>query len=391
MEILNKRTLAIMRTRIHETQADSLPALTEAWTACLAASPSRQELYTFEWYLAWLRATTHRPPWTGQSIIVEVDDEEGRPVAFLPLAERRERGIRILSLAGFYQPLRTFVCATDHMDDAPESIADALDGIRSRWDVLRLDPFDTEPPERAALVAALRRRSFVRMIPRGRTIVNPIDKPYEAFAAEPSAKRIRSYEKRFLRDPANRIAHYSDVTEGNIPLLLDDLGTIESNSWLAKTGGGTLRFVGHDNREFWTELLSQTLCRRRQFHAWVAYVGSRPAAFRVVLTAGSTAYMIANQYDEAFSELRLGWILSLQHLKQACEEGVRTIDSAPGDLHYKGRLGGIEAEMRYGVYVFSPTARGMAARAMFTAIARLQEWLSRSPRTGRIARLLPKV
>ena len=155
--------------------------------------------------------------------------------------------------------------------------------------------------------------------------------------------------------------------------------------------GGDLRFATETDTAFWTAAIEKGLGPGGRFHAWLAYLDNEPLAFRVALDAGDTSYMIANQYDERFSEYRLGWILALEHIRYACEHGTRRIDSAPGDLHYKGRLGGTEASMRMDVLAFRNSARGRMLAGTVRAVRAAGDWLGRRPWGRHLAAKLPKL
>ncbi|MDJ0656792.1 MAG: GNAT family N-acetyltransferase [Xanthomonadales bacterium] len=258
------------------------------------------------------------------------------------------------------------------------------------WDVLRFGPIDAGEPGLEALIQAIRSRRESAIIPRGRTIVNFLSPSLEDYRASKSFKRIESYERRFLRQPGAEIKFVSNPDPEETNTLLSELGTIEQASWLA-AAGGDMRFSSDTDRAFWTRAMATGLSAGRHFQAWLAYIDGKPVAFRVVLSSGTASYMIANQYDQAAARHRLGWVLYLQNLRDAVESKVSSIDFAPGDLHYKGRLGGEEAEMRMDLYLCRPSFRGRALAGAVRGVDFLKRTLEARPWGRRLASRLPRI
>ncbi len=391
----------MLHSRIVRGTNGCFPELAREWAACLADCPPEQGLFSHAWYAEWVRAYAARPPWTGETCVVIAANAAGVPRAILPLAARRGQGQRYLSLAGFYQPLRSFPCVPAAAEAAADTLARALFEEVRDWDVLRFGPVDDVAPERAALWRALATRSRQRVsIPRGRTVVNvlaPADGGAgggagggggEAHAK--TAKRIAGYARRFAREPGASIEHVRRPDAAAAAALFEALGEVERRSWLARAGGD-LRFADTHDRDFWMRVTDQCLTPGDHLDVWLARLHGRPIAFRVVLSAGAASYMIANQYAEDAAEFRLGWVLYLEHLRAAAERGTRFIDSAPGDIHYKGRLGGVEAEMRTDEFVFRPTPRGWALARLLSGLHRTKTRLDARPWSRRLAARLPRV
>lgn len=377
--------------RVHTAEGGAFPDLAEPWAQCLAACPPQQQLYSFGWYASWAQTYGARPPWTGRTAVLAVTDGAGAPCAFLPMSVRRAQGLTYLSLAGFYQPLRTFPCIPALAEPVARALVQTLFREVPGWDVLRFGPTDDAAPERAALLRAIAEQARHRVtIPRGRTIVNRLDDPQSAQADSKTYKRIESYARAFEREPGAAVRHVSNPGPAEAQALLRDLGAVEQHSWLAREGGD-LRFVSETDHAFWERAIDSGLHAGRQLDVWMAYLGERPVGFRVVLSSGGAEYMIANQYDEQAREFRLGWILYLHHLREATARGTRFIDSAPGDLHYKGRLGGVEAEMRQDVFVFRNSPRGWALARLLGGLHHARERLSATPWGRRLAARLPRV
>lgn len=359
------------QTRIVTGAAAQLHELAAGWRACLDNCPPEQQLFSLAWYESWLRTYGSRAPWTGRACVISVADASGSPCAFLPLVYRRSQGITYLSLAGLNQPFRSFPCVPHHAEQASAALATALFRGVPDWDVLRLGPTDDATPERAALLSALRARSrYSLSIARGRTVVNTLHQSFETYSESKSVKRIEKYARRFQRD-AGSIRRFSNPDGETAAVMFREMGEIERRSWLAREGG-SMRFVYAIDHEFWRQVTETSLSPGRQLDVWIAYHTAQPIGFRIALSSGEMSYLIANQYDESFAHHSLGWILYLEHLRAAVERGVRFIDSAPGDLHYKERLGGREAQMRLDVVVFRDSAFGWALSGLLGGLQRLR-------------------
>jgi CelD/BcsL family acetyltransferase involved in cellulose biosynthesis len=390
-------TLEILRLteRISITIRDgtngSIPDIRAEWDECLEQSPSAQAIFTYDWYAIWMRTYGSTHPWCGQTRILTAHTGTGRTVAVLPLAFRREKRLVFLCLAGFYQPLRSLVCIPEFAEESGQAFAHALLHRQRDWDVLHLGFFDTAAPERGAMLRHLQSAARnVVVVPRGRTIVNELRPSFGDYAKSKTVKRIATYEHRWRRQGEAVIKRFDNPAGDEVGGMLGDLRTIESNSWLARKGGD-LRFATETDHRFWREVIQCSLSPCGQFQAWIAYLDGQPLAFRVSLRSGTTDYMIANQYDERFDKHRLGWILQLHHLRYACESDIRLIDSAPGDLHYKGRLGGREAEMRMDVFVFQRTVKGRLLSLCLGAAHRLRVALEKTTWGRRLAVHLPRI
>ena len=340
------------------------PALKSTWDELRLSLPSTQALYSFEWTQNWFHHYANSAPWTGASRTLVVR-RGTQPVAIIPFAIRQQSRLTILSLAGFYQPLRTWLCTENDAHAAGSAMIQHLSQSASDWDLCRMTPVDCATPARDAFVSGLRAATNgIQDSPLGRTIVHAVKPDLEAYRSSKTFKRVQSYERKFLKQADARVEHFTNPTGDDAKRMLHDLGEIEARSWLARDGGD-LRFATPTDHAFWTAHTESAERETTPFNAWIAYLGETAVGFRVVLSSGDIDYMIANQYDDAQRELRLGWVLYLFHLRHAIAEKVRLIDLAPGDLHYKGRLGAEEAEMRKNLLIFPTTLKG---RVLYNAI-----------------------
>lgn len=358
------------QVQITDGHDGELPPLAAQWEACLAKAPAHQQIYGFEWFASWMKHLGTHEGWTGENRVLMAVSPTGEAHGILPLARLRKRGLSFWALAGYFQPVRGFVCRPEHQEAVCEALAGAL--LRQqRWnEFLRLGPYNTAYPERASLLAALQRQcSRVVVFKGGATIVarNVPESP-EAYQqmvqGSSSMKRIRSYERRMEREGETLIRHFHDVNAEDARQMLADVSYNEQRSWVAGAGGFP-RFTPGRSLAFWEQVCARQLAPRGQLDVWLAYFNKEPVAFRFTLTVGPTRYLIANQYDEKYAQYRLGWVLYLRDMEDCARRGVRALDMGSGDLHYKSRWGGVEEAIDLNVLVLPPGPAGwLGARVL---------------------------
>jgi len=358
-----------------EEFSDGLPErLKTAWEECVLASPESERFLTSEWAQHWARTLGSTCPWTGKGLLFTEQTAEGKIVAILPLVFGSKGHLRVVTPAGFYQPFRWFVCIPEFASQAIPRLVDAICDHRHVWDLLRIFPYYATTPERVLFLDSLKARfAAVRVTERGRTIVNTLADSYEHYARMDSVKKIEYYGRRLANTAPYSIRHFCNPTDDAVTNLLDGLRTIEAKSWLPREQGN-LRFVSDASRRFWESLIATSLSPRQQLNAWILYVRDAPVAFRFCIVSGTTSYMIANQYDDAYSDFRPGWLLYLQELAYDCAHGIRRIDMGPGDGHYKERWGGKQDAMQLEITVFSPTWTGRLADGVYAITRQWQEF-----------------
>jgi hypothetical protein len=360
----------VITVRVLEGKSGTLPDIRTEWEACLSSAPEHQGLFTYEWYAVWVRDLGSAGPWTGETRLLLAYDDDRVLRGILPLARRHSFHVPFWCLPGYYQPVRGFVCHEAVSAAVCTAFAQTLLRIQGWNELYRFGPSDTAYPERAMLVKELSRRCRrVVLFHDDPTIITyDIPRSEEEFRKmvqeHSSMKRIRSYERRMERDGVAEVRHYCRPQGSELRDMLDACSTVERKSWLAASKTGYPRFMSRQNLQFWEHLCEEQLGPRGQLDVWLAYFNSQPIAFRFTVTAGSTRYLIANQYDEDFSQYRAGWILYLRDLENCVEHGVRSIDMGKGAAHYKTRWGGVMGPPGLDFLVFPPGPAGVLGARM---------------------------
>lgn len=360
-KLVNDKKIVIT---IYKNENGELPDIRDEWNKCLQSCPSDQHLFTFEWYEAWLKTYGSHSPWTGESLIL-LANIGAKVVAIFPLAVLKKYGLIVLSLGGYYQPMRSFVSIPGVSDIVIVEFLKTLLDRRNKWHILRFNNFGGYPNINSHFLKNIdiEKNNFVAF-ERGISNIHRFPDSLKHAKLSGSVKRIERYKRAFLKYDNNDIRHFNNPTGPTVDTMLNDFQTIEKNSWLTD-GKGNLRFKTDIDLEFWKTLIKTSLSPCKQFNAWIAYLKNKPIAFRILFTTESIGYAIANQYDKNFTKLRLGWILILESHNYAHENKIELIDSEPGDAHYKVRLGGESGAARQDILLFPNNIKGYLLSLIF--------------------------
>lgn len=335
-----------------EGRNGALPDIRDPWQQCLAAAPDHQQLFSFEYFSAWLRYDARGGRWSGETRLLLAHDCDGELVGILPLACRRYGLLRVWMLAGPYEPLRGFVCHRRLAAEVAEGFARQLVSMHGWLQAVRLGPIDTSFPEVALLMEHIQRltgrlASFVT--PAAVYVANvptTVAQLQERTRASRSLSRIASRQRRLEREEGMRIGRYTNPTGERLRGVLEECRLVESRSWLASAPDGRLRFDTDEQLNFWRHLCDRDPSARRDIDFWVVYLGQKPVAFDVVITLGTVRHLYAGQYDDDYAKYGLGWMLWMAYTQDGVERGVRTIDMGTGSVEYKQQAGGAVFDVR---------------------------------------------
>ena len=90
-------------------------------------------------------------------------------------------------------------------------------------------------------------------------------------------------------------------------------------------------------------------------------VEGRPISYSLNLDAGSTRYIVANGYDEAFSTHSPGMLLAYHVLRDAAQKGRTIVEWGQGDSGYKSRWCANENLRLVDLLMLPPTVAGYGA------------------------------
>jgi hypothetical protein len=152
-------------------------------------------------------------------------------------------------------------------------------------------------------------------------------------------RRLPNADAKLRREYQIDVQHHRHPTEEQAQDLAATLEQIEQRSWLPTDPRGRTRFSGETARRFWSELMPETLVPNDQLDCWVMSANGLPISFVFAVTAGSTRYVIANNYDESFAAHRTGSLLYRIMFEEGYSRGVARYDFGTNELHYKQQWG----------------------------------------------------
>lgn len=364
----------------------ALPDIRNAWQRCLQRAPDHQQLFSVEYFDAWLRYEARGGRWSGETRLLLAHDCDGELVGILPLACKRYGLFRLWMLAGPYEPLRGFVCHPRLAAAVTEAFARKLVSMHVWLQAVRLGPVDTSFPEVALLMEHMQRLSGRLASFATPAAVYAADVPttvaqfQERVRASRNLSRIASRQRRLEREEGMRIERYANPTGERLSTILEECRLVESQSWLVSAADGRLRFGTDAQLKFWRHLCDRDACSRRDVDIWVVYMGAKPVAFDLVITLGTVRYLYAGQYDKEHAKCGLGWMLNMAYTREGIERGVRTVDMGTGSVEYKQQAGGAIFDVRRdscllpGGPLGTVAARILSSERLRMVLRRIRQW-----------------
>jgi CelD/BcsL family acetyltransferase involved in cellulose biosynthesis len=343
------------------------------WQGLLLRLRPELRLFGPHWYAAWRDTAGNQGRWAGRLKVLSVRDSQGTLHGLLPLGMQRVGPLQLHSFAGDWQPWRTILAAAGLEAEVGHVLAHWI--ARSGWSMLQVGPCKRSSPETMAFLETLQaRRTFLQLRRTAPLAIHNAPETWEAYRTQvigsKALGKLGYYERRTARSGDMQIVHHRQPDPAGTARLIEDLGTIERNSWLATAKKGHLRFGTPVGKAFWTRLIDESLAAQGHLDAWVMSLDGRPISFCWTLTALPTRYVIANSYDEAFQEHRTGSTLYRYMMEDGINRGVRQFDFGDGELHYK-QLWGASYQDHLDCYFVFPNRLVGAAAKLGTAVASL--------------------
>lgn len=309
----------------------------------------RPELRLFgpEWYSIWNRTIGSHAPWTGDMQFATVYDEQDRLCGVMPIGHPKVGLLRVNAMGGYFQPWRLVLAQQTHEFAVGRALGWFL--VEIGWSILRLGPWPMSHEAHRGVLSALNELEM------------PIQRQYSdelAIAELPatwdecqqttlgckSLRKIRNYENKLASDHRLELLHLGYPSATETTDLLAALAQIEQRSWLADDPRGHPRFTGPVEQHFWSELIQNWLAPQGFFDSWLMLADNQPISFVVAATVGSTRYVIASNYDEAWGKYRVGFQLYRQMFEEGYSRGVTRYDFGTNELHYKSHWGAKPAD-----------------------------------------------
>lgn len=331
----------MLRCELHRLAGDD--ALWRAWKDLLTRVRPELRLFGPEWYSAWNETIGSQEPWTGAFDVVAVYQEDsGQLLGVMPVGHPKVGLLRVNALGGYYQPWRLILADQTCEHEVGRALGWFM--IELGWSVIQLGPWPMSHAAHRGVLSALSELDMPMQKQKSCELaVADMPATWEAYQRDVLGakflRRLRNYESKLQRNHRIQIQHIQHPDELEASKLLAALGHIERRSWLAKARNGRLRFASDIDQQFWRKLTQQSLVPNGQLDCWLMSADEIPISFVFSLTAVSTRYVIANQYDEDFAEYRTGSLLYLRMFEDGFARGVTRYDFGTNELHYKQQWG----------------------------------------------------
>ncbi len=305
----------------------------------------RPELRLFgpEWFSIWDRTIGSRAPWTGEMHIAAVyDDASHRLCGVLPIGHPKVGLLRVNAMAGYFQPWR--LALGDQSCEFAVGRALGWYLLELGWSVMQLGPWPLSHEVHRGILSALGELEMpMRKQCTDELAIAELPPTWEQCQDETIGRKhlrkVRNYESKLAREHRVEVRHVRQPSPFETAEMLTSFSQIEQRSWLMNDPHGRPRFVGSVERGFWAELIQQWLAPQNFFDAWLMKADDQPISFVVAATVGSTRYVIANNYDEAWGDFRVGSQLYRRMFEEGYSRGVTRYDFGTNELHYKQHWG----------------------------------------------------
>ena len=318
------------------------------------------------------RLLAQRPTWNGPIHYMSFKNEGNEVVGMFPFGFQRRGPLTVVSLAGFYYPIRSVAVCARSVENVASMLAEELAGISGRTG-LRFGPVIMEDPFNKELFIQLRARGWIvhpleastRMCVRLTQDVNE----FLAGLSKKRVKQIRRSERKFLREREDaEIREYTRENCDDWFAVIDDMRSVEQASWLPDEGGD-LHFESELNRKLWFELLGAPLSSIKP-RIWIAYDNGKPVAFNLSLMTGEVCSVVIGHYDKEYRKHGLGHVLDLRQLTAAIADGATIADFGNGDSGYKQTVWKAQPARRMCDFLAFPP--GVTGR-LITSVLRLKQ------------------
>jgi hypothetical protein len=327
------------------------------WAALLASTLPEHRFLSRHWYSAWSAAFLPMARWRNPLRWLVARHAVHGLAGVIPVADQKIGMLSTLSLAGYYWPFRAPPVAITLVDEVAAAFADwaCVNTPSTPW---RLGPTPRNTPAVEALIDAFAAIGWRIMEKRiGETYAVAINDSFSSFQQRLGGliKKMAYYERRLRRSGSVEIR----TPTQNDDHVLRDLAAIEERSWVSDRESGKPKFLGNRNAAFWSNLMA--VPSATELRPMLLCVDGRPISYSLNLDAGSTRYIIANGYDEAFSTHSPGMVLAHHVLRDAVQMGRFNVEWGQGDSGYKSRWGANENLHLVDVLMLPPSLAGYAA------------------------------
>jgi CelD/BcsL family acetyltransferase involved in cellulose biosynthesis len=279
---------------------------------------------TWEWATAWWRHFGE----DGEQVLLRWADADGRPRAIFPLCRVRRGALRVLRFIG-YGPgdmLGPF-CAPAEREAAGAALGEALaDGVAGSWHVLLAERLPGGALGAAIGGRVLQREASPELAIAGRS--------WEEFLAA-SSRNLREKLRRNTRklERQHELSFRLSEDPARLEADLDTLIRLHRLRWGEGEGAFERRAVVAFHHDFAAAAL-----RRGWLRLWTMEVDGEPAAAWYGFRFGGAESFYQSGRDPRFDRFSVGFLMLMQTVRAAFEDGLDRYAFLRGDEPYKDRL-----------------------------------------------------
>ena len=316
--------------------------LRDDWHGLLDRVRPDLRLFGPEWFSIWDRTIGSHAPWTGEMQVAAVYDESNRLCGVMPIGHPKVGLLRVNAMGGYFQPWRLVLAQQSHEFAVGRALGWFL--VEIGWSVLQLGPWPMSHEAHRGILSALNELEMpIQRQNSDELAIAELPTTWEQCQEEvlgrKSLRKIRNYENKLAREHQIDVRHLRLPSATETTDFLTAIAGIEQRSWLTDNPHGRPRFTGPVEQHFWSELIRTWLAPQGFFDGWLMLADNEPISFIVAATVGSTRYVIANNYDQAWSHYRTGSQLYRQMFAEGYSRGVTRYDFGTNELHYKSHWG----------------------------------------------------
>lgn len=311
------------------------------WDRLLEKVPPNLQFLSKDWYSAWEKKHLVHKEANSQVKYILLLDEKASVDGMFPYAEYSKFGLKILSLAGSYYPLRSILFSSGNSDDCAKAFVESIHKNNTK-NIIRIGPaYEDESAISRIKQEFLRHGWNCYEIYIGDNLKIDLPKTVSEYRNQLGKKFCKKIErrKRNLAELGNvEYFRYNDCGIEEWESVIDKCVQVEKRSWLATDKHAELRIC--ESREFWKTYLRSKDASQRVV-VWMVMLNGEPVAFSFAIDAGKQRYSCSGHYDEDYKKFGLGIIIDSFMYEDAIESGITTLDMGTGEADYKARWGAI--------------------------------------------------
>jgi len=312
-----------------------LQVLEKDWEAILAQNGYPSIALTPQWLTSWWKSRGEN---SGKELYILICLEQNKPVAIFPFysCKAKYRGISIKKLSFMVDaisPHGDFIIASEKRERAIHALLKYLASQKNRWDVIILEKFRDNPNRKFLLTTLDLYNMNYGIQPSLRTPIIRLDKSWDLFWSQRSAKFRKSIRNKLNR---SRRAHFISVEKIERPQkLLEALPSIYKISTLSWKGKISQAITDSPVELAFYESFTPLGAPKGWINIWLLKNGCEPIAYEYHLVYNKTVYPLRADFDERYRHLSPGSILDYNIIKGIFEKReYQTYYSCAADYQY---------------------------------------------------------